>query len=416
MFFSKKIITVLLLSCISNNILFTEPEQISNTSEQPTTEQVSGATGTDANRIYNSTTSIYIIQGTDEIDSIIEKINSLKTSQSPQVLEIQQTRYRYNALTMAQKARVTNENLLYELEQTAHITYDYNQIYANYGTNTDDLSDSMSKGTSYTFELKKDTSISISIKYTMDNNMDGIMDTPVISLKTPDNNILQLSTENTELHDANMNIKLTWADGFSQMDIASGQEGKWTILTSEPVVFMQMDYAGSKQDIAEIPEVDIPETGTETDVHSKTTTSAMFNLITRIIIMIIVVVMLIILPKIIAKQKNGKKNNINQKQISPKEESAEDILKELQAIINTEDFSDKTTNNNEDIQENPKKEISFSQEEINDAVDNGGDDSGILFWTGEGNPTDPKNIPDDPHVASEQEKTDYGFDDDFFDF
>lgn len=416
MFFSKKFITVLLLSCISNNILFTEPEQISNTSEQPTTEQVSGATETDANRIYNSTTSIYIIQGTDEIDSIIEKINSLKTSQSPQVLEIQQTRYRYNALTMAQKARVTNENLLYELEQTAHITYDYNQIYANYGTNTDDLSDSMSKGTSYTFELKKDTSISISIKYTMDNNMDGIMDTPVISLKTPDNNILQLSTENTELHDANMNIKLTWADGFSQMDIASGQEGKWTILTSEPVVFMQMDYAGSKQDIAEIPEVDIPETGTETDVHSKTTTSAMFNLITRIIIMIIVVVMLIILPKIIAKQKNGKKNNINQKQISPKEESAEDILKELQAIINTEDFSDKTTNNNEDIQENPKKEISFSQEEINDAVDNGGDDSGILFWTGEGNPTDPKNIPDDPHVASEQEKTDYGFDDDFFDF
>lgn len=416
MFFSKKIITVLLLSCISNNILFTEPEQISNTSEQPTTEQVSGATETDANRIYNSTTSIYIIQGTDEIDSIIEKINSLKTSQSPQVLEIQQTRYRYNALTMAQKARVTNENLLYELEQTAHITYDYNQIYANYGTNTDDLSDSMSKGTSYTFELKKDTSISISIKYTMDNNMDGIMDTPVINLKTPDNNILQLSTENTELHDANMNIKLTWADGFSQMDIASGQEGKWTILTSEPVVFMQMDYAGSKQDIAEIPEVDIPETGTETDVHSKTTTSAMFNLITRIIIMIIVVVMLIILPKIIAKQKNGKKNNINQKQISPKEESAEDILKELQAIINTEDFSDKTTNNNEDIQENPKKEISFSQEEINDAVDNGGDDSGILFWTGEGNPTDPKNIPDDPHVASEQEKTDYGFDDDFFDF
>lgn len=416
MFFSKKIITVLLLSCISNNILFTEPEQISNTSEQPTTEQVSGATETDANRIYNSTTSIYIIQGTDEIDSIIEKINSLKTSQSPQVLEIQQTRYRYNALTMAQKARVTNENLLYELEQTAHITYDYNQIYANYGTNTDDLSDSMSKGTSYTFELKKDTSISISIKYTMDNNMDGIMDTPVISLKTPDNNILQLSTENTELHDANMNIKLTWADGFSQMDIASGQEGKWTILTSEPVVFMQMDYAGSKQDIAEIPEVDIPETGTETDVHSKTTTSAMFNLITRIIIMIIVVVMLIILPKIIAKQKNGKKNNINQKQISPKEESAEDILKELQAIINTEDFSDKTANNNEDIQENPKKEISFSQEEINDAVDNGGDDSGILFWTGEGNPTDPKNIPDDPHVASEQEKTDYGFDDDFFDF
>lgn len=416
MFFSKKIITVLLLSCISNNILFTEPEQISNTSEQPTTEQVSGATETDANRIYNSTTSIYIIQGTDEIDSIIEKINSLKTSQSPQVLEIQQTRYRYNALTMAQKARVTNENLLYELEQTAHITYDYNQIYANYGTNTDDLSDSMSKGTSYTFELKKDTSISISIKYTMDNNMDGIMDTPVISLKTPDNNILQLSTENTELHDANMNIKLTWADGFSQMDIASGQEGKWTILTSEPVVFMQMDYAGSKQDIAEIPEVDIPETGTETDVHSKTTTSAMFNLISRIIIMIIVVVMLIILPKIIAKQKNGKKNNINQKQVSPKEESAEDILKELQAIINTEDFSDKTTNNNEDIQENSKKEISFSQEEINDAVDNGGDDSGILFWTGEGNPTDPKNIPDDPPVTSEQEKTDYGFDDDFFDF
>lgn len=416
MFFSKKIITVLLLSCISNNILFTEPEQISNTSEQPATEQVSGATETDANRIYNSTTSIYIIQGTDEIDSIIEKINSLKTSQSPQVLEIQQTRYRYNALTMAQKARVTNENLLYELEQTAHITYDYNQIYANYGTNTDDLSDSMSKGTSYTFELKKDTSISISIKYTMDNNMDGIMDTPVISLKTPDNNILQLSTENTELHDANMNIKLTWADGFSQMDIASGQEGKWTILTSEPVVFMQMDYAGSKQDIAEIPEVDIPETGTETDVHSKTTTSAMFNLIARIIIMIIVVVMLIILPKIIAKQKNGKKNNINQKQISPKEESAEDILKELQAIINTEDFSDKTTNNNEYIQENPKKEISFSQEEINDAVDNGGDDSGILFWTGEGNPTDSKNIPDDPPVASEQEKTDYGFDDDFFDF
>ena len=242
------------------------------------------------------------------------------------------------------------------------------------------------------------------------------MDTPIISLKTPDNNILQISTENTELHDANMNIKLTWADGFSQMDIASGQEGKWTILTSEPVVFMQMDYAGSKQDIAEIPEVDIPETGTDTDAHGKTTTSAIFNLVIRITIMIIIIVLLIMLPKIIARQKNGTKKGIIQKQNPPKDESPEDILKDLQAIINTEDFSDKATDNTGNVQEKSKKEITFSQEEINNAVDDGGDDSGILFWTGEGNPADPQNIPDNPPTAPTHQKTDDRFDDEFFDF
>lgn len=455
------IVYICLASCFvaSPQIHYTEPQPAEPVAEQPqeqTQEQTQNpgqeqpadqnteqaqpeATATDAGsqRIYNATSTIYIIQGTAAIDEVIQKINTLANTPAQQVGidEIKETRYLYNALTMAQKARVPNEQALFDLETSHGIVYDYATIYAKYGENDDVSSgDSVMKGTLYTISSIGTNSLSLSLKYTVDNNLDGILDVPEITIKKPNADIITVSKENTELHDSDMNIKITWTDTFMQMDIASLSSGKWTVQTNEPVIFSQMEYAGSKQDIAEIPDVENKHTDTDAD-KSNTDSSSNILLFVKLGFVVVVIVLLICLPKILSKTSKNKKNSDEQDKpnmAKKKEETLEELKAEFEQMLSAEDYSD---NNDNFSFEEKKKEtpIELSQEEISKSMTDIEDDSDILYWR-PGDPVMPdsnqnkiidtkeKEVQSQSDNESEKKgeqketSTNDMFDDDFFDF
>ena len=109
-----------------------------------------------------------------------------------------------------------------------------------------------SQAIEYTFASDGNTDgvASIIIRYTSDVNGDGKGDIPErMVLTSPTNVSTPVTNAAVAMKDSTMDIALTWADSFVQMDIAYAQQGKWTISTSTPVSFSLMNYAGVRLDI-----------------------------------------------------------------------------------------------------------------------------------------------------------------------
>ena len=109
-----------------------------------------------------------------------------------------------------------------------------------------------SQAIEYTFasEGQQDGVASIMIRYTSDTNGDGKGDIPErIVLTSPTNESTPVSNASVAMKDSTMDIALTWAESFVQMDIAYATQGNWTITTSTPVSFTRMNYAGVRLDI-----------------------------------------------------------------------------------------------------------------------------------------------------------------------
>ena len=218
--------------------------------EEPATELPEDAHG----EIYNAAKDIYLIQGTTSVDRVIQAIDKLDEKSHEDT--IRKTRLMFNSLTMAQKARVTNEHHLFEIETKLGITYDYNSIYTE--DNPYVIADGSVKDTAYVYSLSEThPSTSVSLQFTVDADMDGAKETPAISIKRPDGTQVSIAKDTAEIRDAYSNIMMTWQDKFMQMDIASGEYGSWTIITDLPVIFTEKEYAGSKQELPAIPEDNI---------------------------------------------------------------------------------------------------------------------------------------------------------------
>ena len=97
---------------------------------EPTTEEKTEAATespeSSHGEIVNTSSGKYLIQGTKQITKVYEAINGINEKTKKE--DIMKVRYMYNALTMAQKARVSNESVLYEWEKKNNITYDYSSI------------------------------------------------------------------------------------------------------------------------------------------------------------------------------------------------------------------------------------------------------------------------------------------------
>lgn len=102
-----------------------------------------------------------------------------------------------------------------------------------------------SGATSYVFTLSPDTpTASITMRYTVDIDGDAVPDPPsIISVTTPAGVTLGIS--DAEMKTEEHHIIYTWADKFLQLDVAKGENGTWTIETSDPCVFCRMPYAGT---------------------------------------------------------------------------------------------------------------------------------------------------------------------------
>ncbi len=288
----------------------------------------------DTHEIYNSGDNVYLIQGTGPIDNVIEAINRL-TDQSTDD-DVRSVRLMYNSLNMAQKARVNNESKLYEMEKKRNITYDYEKIY----TEKNDsyvISGDSSKGTTYTFELCDTTkSLSITIQYTVDIDMDGVKDTPDIALKKPDGTNIMIAPDTSEIRDATMNIKMTWTSSFMQLDIANGDYGKWMITSDEPVIFTSMPYAGFKQEIEAVPEV-IVETTEEEETEDTVSNSSLFIRLGILVAIIVAAVLFLNHDKKKRVRKPKRKQDI-EKVINRSEEEIEKTREDLRKIIKLDTY------------------------------------------------------------------------------
>ena len=341
--------------------------------KEPTTEEKKHGEN------YNASSEVYIIQGNAPVERVEKAIAALNDKSEEK--DIRNVRYMYNSLTMAQKARVKNESVLYEKEKEKEIAYDYSTLYQE-DQDGYVISGNSVKGTSYTYDLDEKTPcLSISVQYTVDADMDGVKDVPVITLKKPDGTSIGIATDTAEIRDASMNIKMTWADKFMQFDIASGEYGKWMLMTDEPVVFTSMEYAGSMQEIVAIPETN-DEHSTEgkykedkNDEEDKK--SSGMNSILKIVILLVAGAVIFILLKPKKDQKTKIQKNKAPEELEnpiPPEEDIEKIRAELKKQLNVEDYNDYP--DNKDTEKNAPE---FQPMPLPEQVKSYSEDSGILY-------------------------------------
>ena len=336
---------------------------------------------------YNASSEVFLIQGNAPVERVEEAIAALNESSDEKA--ISNVRYMYNALTMAQKARVKNEEILYSYEKKKNVTYDYATIYTEEQGGYV-VSGNSVKGTAYSYDLNSETpNLSISVQYTVDADLDGNKDIPVISMKKPDGTTLGIATNTAEIRDSNMNIKMTWADKFMQFDIASGEYGKWMIMTDQPVVFTSMPYAGSVQEIVAIPEKGEKSTeeGVEPDDgdEEEDDEESGAGPILKLLLIPVLFAGLFIFLRFNKKSGETKSKPIKAQSrtedldnMVQSEEDIEKIRAELKKQLNTEDYNDyRDAPRNQDKRQQPTAPPSYGEQAPPMTEKSG--DSGILY-------------------------------------
>ncbi len=325
--------------------------------------------------IYNSTSSIILKEGNDNVVKMKNDIDSLydsfKENNSINPEDIRTLRYFYNSLTMAEKANVPNETYLAEMELANKITYDYSKIYA---TSTDAQSaDKESKvGTDYTFEISdKKSAVSVIVRYTTDANMDGNGDKPSVLLVSPSGSSWEMEEETPQIRNDSINAALTWTDNFVQFDIVNAENGNWTIRTDINCTFKLQEYAGNMKNLNPIPAQD--------EVHSDTDATAEKEKdknkkkpIAKLIIMLTAIGGFVGFMVYMSKKpvEGGNKKKKDEAQPQSSEEDLESLRQELikmNAEFEQAEYEDDPRNTNINTQNNNITE--YSQEEIIESLE-----------------------------------------------
>ncbi len=395
----KTLILLGVCACLLSSPVFADPtesttEESSEETESTTEELIPAEPEVIPEVIhgetYNSSEETYPVQGdvwvksvTDQIQNAYNEYYNRSSAQESklkdeEIAEIKQIRYLYNALPMAQKARVKNEEQLFAIEQKWGITYDYADVYRTEASE-DILLDTQIKGIYYSFELNDSVQkTSISLRYLTDMNMDGTKEVPSITITKPDGSKIELSQKNAEIREAELHVLSTWQADFMQIDFANGVYGTWGITTDLPVIFTQIDYAGAEQPMEANTST---EAVTETKIDGEEETESEGNPWLRLSLFGIGIFILFFLLS-----RSGKKTKQPKK--SQKTEDVERIIKSeddiartkeaLKMVLADEDFSDYTdepelepaVENTQDMMEIPLQED----------IETMGDDSGVLIW------------------------------------
>ena len=190
-----------------------------------------------------------------KVAAVIEQINGLPTGveltydKREQVAIIDD---QYQALTDAQKVKVTNiENLLIA-EETLRLSLSANHPGQEGGASTYS-SDKAAEATNYAFSTTDaNNSAVITIHFTSDRDRDGAPDVPQnIILTNPSGETSSLTSNTTHMQDSSMDLVLEWASSAVIMRLSEAAEGQWLISTDIPVTFSMSAYSGTKEEIAE---------------------------------------------------------------------------------------------------------------------------------------------------------------------
>ena len=337
--------------------------------------------------IYNSSTMNILKNGHDAADDVTEKINNLydmyQNNKKLDDEQIKEARYLYNSLPLSEKVRVNNESKLAEMENSQGIVYDYSTIYAT-STDASEADGTSKKGNTYTFTIdEKHDSLTVITRFTTDTDMDGNGDIPVIQLISPQGESLPITNDSPQIRNASLNAALTWTENFMQIDVASAENGNWTIMTDIVCTFTSQEYIGNRQNINPIPaeERDTKTDAETTEKKEEKTNEGKGALIFLGVVVVLFVGLIIWMKKMPmgGDNKTKKKKNEEAKPVLSKEEQMEILKRELQQM--DAEYNDNTFDDNSDnIARNPAKiqQRTFSQDEINESLEDYSVNSDIL--------------------------------------
>ena len=328
--------------------------------------------------IYNSSASGSVVRNSENFKDTENAISELyKKHENGEITskdEIIKVRYRYNTLTMAEKARVHNEYKLADIENIYGVTYDYSKIYDSADSYSTDIS--YTKGSDFTFSLDEYSSaLTVLVRFPEGGETE-------VSLITPGGSTAVLEKDTSQIRNPSMNLYLTWTDSYLQIDIAHGEYGTWSIKTDDTCSFTTKEYAGSRSEIHAIPE-DVVASRTDS-VKQDEETADMENTKTRSTVALISFFLLIIgyvgFRIMLAKRMSGAKKKVgkrkesmsSEKKVQPKKgtENSYDEYLMMKAMLQEEyagfEDSEKVDNG---IEERTEEEIDPLDDENYDAVE-----------------------------------------------
>lgn len=336
----------------------------------------------------NSTSRAAIENGYTKAAEVEERIktcyeNYTKFNMQVKNEDVKSIRRDYNVLSKAEKVRVSNESNLADLENMLGITYTYNVAGAS-ETNAVEFEEEQDVLKEYRFDIdKKQSSITIVVNY-CDTDEDGINEDPKIWLESPDGEEIEIGKQNS-LNQDELSLYITQNEHlWTQLDIASAEQGEWKIKTDIEVSFVEKEYIGVA---AEIPDID-ENAGVHSSLNADSqymnyheseddskSGSSIGSLIMLVLAIGAFVGLTIAMKKMPAGAGNKKKEvsskeEVNKKTIS-KEEELELLKKELEDM--SEDYSDNNIEDDmysDDIvvkKEAPK--VEFSEEEISESLE-----------------------------------------------
>ena len=243
----KKYLLLLTMPFLLTSPVYADPD--TTETEVPSTEQEGPAFPEDMHgEIYNAENGVFLFNGNTRAEEVTQAIENLTAGSGEQA--IREIRYRYNALSMAEKARVPNEDTLYRLEKayganeqqvTPLLPYDYEQIYGQEQTEKN-------RAVSYQFTVSEQKqTLSVTVGYTEDKDRDGKKDVPHLWLKGPDGSMTELTQGQPDIRQSEFHVKTVWTEGMMQVDIVNAIYGTWVLQTDDPVVFTEHEYIGEQE-------------------------------------------------------------------------------------------------------------------------------------------------------------------------
>lgn len=199
-----------------------------------------------------------------EVEALISRIDSLPTKDDlgeQYVQEVKSLMEMYTNLPMSQKMYVSNYEKLNEsykkFFKEGFITSEEDLEVKQYEQKAERQSRKKASGTvesqvtEYVFKMESDQKATIMVRYTSDQNNDGIFEKPDrVVLVSPSAKSYPVTNTSIEMEDGeSIKAQLTWAPAFLQIDLEKAEPGTWSVETSVPVTISQQAYAG---DVSEI--------------------------------------------------------------------------------------------------------------------------------------------------------------------
>ena len=176
--------------------------------------------------------------------SPVDQVNyliSLIDEDNPKMSAVLDAKEAYDALTIAQKTRVTEYEKLYRVEIKTGVARETKAVLVENRDPADEATEK--EGQKYTFRTSQYlNSVTLAIRYTVDLDKDGRMDNVDVSMVTPDGRTVIFHPEDSLIKDSCGEIHISRSSVMMQLDVVNAASGSFTVRTSLPVTFILSEY------------------------------------------------------------------------------------------------------------------------------------------------------------------------------